>query len=71
MYVRFFSGGRVRLVLSSRTSNSEEHPIQRGDIRAKDFSISGHRIGAVFSEKNLTDLQFEIDRDRKMYGDLR
>lgn len=71
LYVHFFSGGRVRLVVSPNASGGKRHPVQDDDNRAKEFATTGKPVDAIFNKEDMAELQREIDRDRKIYGDWR
>lgn len=70
-YVHFFPGGRVRIVVSSYTSDGKLHPIRSDDTQAIQGATRGHAVDAIFSKQDLVELQREIDRDREKYGDWR
>lgn len=71
VYVHFFPNGRVRVVVSSVTSDGENHPIRKDDVKAGLLATRGRLVDAIFSKEELVELQREIDRDRKRYGDWR
>jgi hypothetical protein len=70
-FVHFFPNGRVRVVVSSHRSNSDWHPIRRGDKKAIQAAMQGKTIKALFTEQELAENLKKIEEDRRKYGDWR
>lgn len=70
-YVHFFSGKRVRVVVSSTSSSGEHHPIQRLDDLASKNATLGVSIEKMFTDEELAEKLRDVERDRKKFGDWR
>ncbi|WP_211474916.1 DUF3304 domain-containing protein [Collimonas humicola] len=71
VYVHFFPGGKVRVIVSSVGPLSKDHPIQGDDSHAADSATKGMRIETLFTEAELAEsLRQRKERDKK-YGDWR
>jgi hypothetical protein len=71
VYVHFFSGGRVRVIVSSVGPLSKDHPIQSGDSHAVDSATKGTRIDALFTEEELDKKTRQGKEYDKKHGDWR
>lgn len=70
-YVHFFPGKRVRIVVSGISPSGQQHPIQWGDIHARDKATLGYPIESMFTVEESDENQRVIDRDRERYGGWR
>lgn len=70
-WVHFFPKGRVRIVVSEDDSDAEQHPIRRDDSKADQKATTASVVKELFTPKELAELDREISRDRKNYGDWR
>jgi len=71
LFVHFFPNGRVRVLVSGVASNSEEHPIRRGDKKAIQTATQGKAVKALFTDQELAQRLKMFDDNRKKYGDWR
>ncbi|RYZ79523.1 MAG: DUF3304 domain-containing protein [Proteobacteria bacterium] len=70
-FVHFFPKGRVRVLVSNVASNSEEHPIRKGDTKAIQTATQGETVKALFTDQELAQHLKIIEDERKKYGDWR
>ncbi|WP_312486545.1 DUF3304 domain-containing protein [Massilia timonae] len=70
-YVHFFSGKRVRIVVSDTPPFSEDHPVQSEDGDASIKATVGYPIESMFTDEERAEFQREIDRDRRKFGGWR
>jgi hypothetical protein len=71
LYVHFFSGGKVRVVVSDTYPEGKRHPIQGNDPHAADSATVGTRIEAMFTEEELAESLRKRAERAKKYGDWR
>jgi len=71
LYVHFFSGGGVRIVVSKIGPGWDGHPIQWEDTWASQTATMGTRVSAIFSDAEIAASEREAERDRKKNGDWR
>ncbi|WP_177307688.1 DUF3304 domain-containing protein [Pseudoduganella namucuonensis] len=69
LFVHFFPGGKIRVLTSQYSQNSEKHPVVKGDDNAATMATKGVKIRKIFSEKELRDLiEYNKERMRKFKG---
>ena len=71
LWVHFFPEGRVRIVVNSYDPESAQHPIQASDSSASEKATVGIIVESFYTAEELSELDREIARDRKKYGDWR
>ena len=71
LFVHFFSGGQVRVVVSEFSADSEQHPIQISDSRAGKNAAVGISVKALFSPEEIAESEREVAREKAKYGDWR
>lgn len=71
LWVHFFTGGKVRVVSSPTGYWGATHPIKDNDPSAANSATAGRRAAAIFSPKELVEIdRKDLDR-RKTQGDWR
>lgn len=65
LYVHFFPNGRVRVVVSTFTSDSEEHPVKPGDSSASRIASVGRAARALFTPAEEAELKQKAEQARK------
>lgn len=71
LYVHFFPGGRVRVVVSGFSATGKGHPIQWQDPQAIKKATIGATVNRLFSAEEIAEFEREIAHDRAKYGDWR
>lgn len=71
LWVHFFTGGKVRVVSSSIASFGTAHPIQGSDSHAIDSATPGKRVAAMFTKKELNEMDRKASERRTTSGDWR
>lgn len=70
-WVHFFPQGRARIVVSQIGPYGEQHPIQFNDTKAIEKATAGQVVKALFTSEEIAELELQVKRDRKKYGDWR
>lgn len=70
-WVHFYSGGKVRIVVSPFSFDRENHPIRWGDEQSSRFASSGENLQYFFTADELAEFDRKIENDRKKYGGWR
>lgn len=70
-YVHFFPNGRVRIVVSTLTSDGKEHPIKAGDPSASRIATVGKASRALFTPEEDAELKRKAEQARKEHGGWR
>jgi len=71
LYVHFFPDGRVRIVVSPNTSDSEVHPIRSSDTNASRAATFGKKESTLFTAEELSELRDKADSARLEHGGWR
>jgi hypothetical protein len=69
-WVHFFPQGRARIVVS-KIGPYGEHPIQFSDTQAIQKATTAQVVKALFTSEEIAELERQVKRDRKKYGDWR
>lgn len=69
LYVHFFHGGRVRIVVSRYTATGKLHPVQYGDTSAVQMATPGRSIKVIFSEEEVDTSSRKDGSGENLFGD--
>jgi hypothetical protein len=68
LYVHFFPNGRVRVVVSPFSSDSEEHPVRMKDMRALRRATKGKVVKGLFTPEEMAAYEKEASERNKQGG---
>ncbi|WP_211466672.1 DUF3304 domain-containing protein [Collimonas silvisoli] len=71
LFVHFFAGGKVRVVVSDIYPEGKRHPIQSNDQHAADSATVGTRINELFTEAEVAEKIRQGKEYDKKHGDWR
>jgi len=71
LYVHFFPGGRVRVIVAPSTPGNKDYAVKMSDPHAEGKATSGKIIGEMFTKKELSDSERKIEHHKRKYGDWR
>lgn len=70
-YVHFFPNGHARIVVTSISSHSENHPIRFNDVHAIETATKGNKIKALFNATETQERRKATDDAIKEFGGWR
>jgi hypothetical protein len=70
-FVHFFPNGRVRIIVSATTFDSETHPVRREDPNASKTATIGMSAKSLFTDNELAELLRRAENATKEHGGWR
>jgi hypothetical protein len=71
LWVHFFPGGLVRVVVSNVGPQNDEYPIRRGEPREALRATKGIPVTELFSKAELAELNRKAEQEKPFFGDWR